>query len=68
MVGRTLYAYTPTQKVVALDASTGRLKWKFDAGVAGGTQPARGVRTGLTARRDEKRARMRRCCCMRRRG
>jgi len=43
MVGRTLYAYTPTQKVVALDAATGRLKWKFDAGVAGGTQPARGM-------------------------
>jgi glucose dehydrogenase len=43
VVGRTLYAYTPTQKVVALDATTGALKWKFDAGVAGGTQPARGV-------------------------
>lgn len=43
VVGRTLYAYTPTQKVVALDAATGRLKWKFDAGVAGGTQPARGM-------------------------
>ena len=43
VVGRTLYAYTPTQKVVALDAATGKLKWKFDAGVAGGTQPARGM-------------------------
>jgi glucose dehydrogenase len=43
VVGRTLYAYTPTQKVVALDAATGRLKWKFDASVAGGTQPARGI-------------------------
>jgi glucose dehydrogenase len=43
VVGRTLYAYTPTQKVVALDAVTGKLKWKFDAGVAGGTQPARGM-------------------------
>jgi glucose dehydrogenase len=43
VVGRTLYAYTPTQKVVALDAATGRLNWKFDAGVAGGTQPARGM-------------------------
>jgi glucose dehydrogenase len=42
IVGRTLYAYTPTQKVVALDAATGKLKWKFDAGV-NGTQPARGV-------------------------
>ncbi len=43
VVGRTLYAYTPTQKVVALDAATGALKWKFDAGVAGGKQPARGI-------------------------
>ena len=42
IVGRTLYAYTPTQKVVALDAATGKLKWKFDSGI-NGTQPARGV-------------------------
>jgi quinoprotein glucose dehydrogenase len=42
VVGRRLYAYTPTQKVVALDAATGRLRWKFDSGI-NGTQPARGV-------------------------
>lgn len=42
IVGRTLYAYTPTQKVVALDAATGKLKWTFDSGIKG-TQPARGV-------------------------
>jgi len=42
IVGRTLYAYTPTQKLVALDAATGTLKWKFDSGV-GGNQPARGM-------------------------
>jgi glucose dehydrogenase len=42
VVGRTLYAYTPAQKVVALDAATGTVKWKFDSGV-GGTQPARGM-------------------------
>ena len=41
VVGGTLYAFTPTQKVIALDAATGQLKWKFDSG-AGGTQPARG--------------------------
>ncbi|MGO9939091.1 MAG: c-type cytochrome [Terracidiphilus sp.] len=41
IVGRTLYGYTPTQKVIALDAATGKLQWKFDSG-AGGTQPARG--------------------------
>ncbi|HEX8712963.1 MAG TPA: c-type cytochrome [Terracidiphilus sp.] len=42
IIGRTLYAYTPSQKVVALDAATGKLKWKFDSGVVS-TQPARGV-------------------------
>src|SRR6476659_10037553 len=42
IVGRTLYAYTPTQKVVALDAATGKLKWKFDSGI-NGSQPVRGV-------------------------
>lgn len=42
IVARTLYAYTPTQKVVALDASTGKLKWKYDSTV-GGSQPARGM-------------------------
>jgi glucose dehydrogenase len=42
IVGHTLYAYTPTEKIVALDAATGKLKWKFDSGVVG-TQPARGM-------------------------
>ncbi len=42
IVGRTLYAYTPTQKVIALDAATGKLLWSFDSGVAG-TQPVRGL-------------------------
>jgi glucose dehydrogenase len=42
IIGRTLYAYTPTQKVIALDAATGELKWKFDSGVVG-TQPTRGM-------------------------
>ena len=42
VIGKTLYAYTPTQKIVALDAATGKLKWKFDSGI-GGTQPARGM-------------------------
>jgi glucose dehydrogenase len=42
IVGGTLYAYTPTQKVVALDAATGKLKWKFDSGI-NGSQPARGL-------------------------
>jgi quinoprotein glucose dehydrogenase len=42
VVGRILYAYTPSQKIVALDAATGKLLWKFDSGIDG-TQPARGV-------------------------
>ena len=32
IVGRVLYAYTPSQKVIALDAATGKLLWKFDSG------------------------------------
>jgi len=42
IVSRVLYAYTPTQKIVALDAATGKLLWKFDSGIVG-TQPARGM-------------------------
>ena len=42
IIGDTLYAYTPSQKVIALDAATGKLKWKFDSGIAS-SQPARGV-------------------------
>ncbi|HET6169458.1 MAG TPA: PQQ-binding-like beta-propeller repeat protein, partial [Terracidiphilus sp.] len=42
IVGRTLYAYTPTEKIIALDAATGQLKWKFDSGIVV-TQPARGL-------------------------
>lgn len=37
-----MYAYTPSQKVIALDAATGRRLWIFDSGVKG-TQPARGL-------------------------
>jgi quinoprotein glucose dehydrogenase len=42
IVGNVLYGYTPSQKVIALDAATGKLLWKFDSGI-NGTQPARGV-------------------------
>ncbi len=42
IVDKVLYAYTPTQKVIALNAATGALIWKFDSGIKG-TQPARGV-------------------------
>jgi quinoprotein glucose dehydrogenase len=42
VVGRTLFAYTASQKVIALEASTGKLLWKFDAGIHS-SQPARGL-------------------------
>lgn len=32
IIGTVLYACTPKQQVVALDAKTGRLRWKFDPG------------------------------------
>jgi glucose dehydrogenase len=41
VAGRTLFGYTPTGKVIALDAATGRLLWTFNSGVTT-TQPCRG--------------------------
>ncbi len=40
IVGGVLYGITPTQKVFALNAATGKLLWKFDSGIKG-TQPPR---------------------------
>ena len=37
-----LYGITPTQKIFALDAATGKLLWKFDSGTEG-KQPDRGL-------------------------
>ena len=37
-----LYGITPTQRVFALDAATGKLLWKFDSRIKG-TQPDRGL-------------------------
>jgi quinoprotein glucose dehydrogenase len=42
VVDGVLYGITPTQKIFALDAATGKLLWKFDSGVLG-TQPNRGL-------------------------
>ncbi len=42
IVDGVLYALTPSQKVFALDAATGRLLWKFEPGIKG-TQPNRGL-------------------------
>ena len=41
-VDGVLYGITPTQKIFALDAATGKLFWKFDSGIRG-TQPDRGL-------------------------
>jgi glucose dehydrogenase len=49
IIGHALYAYTPTQKVIALDAATGQLRWQFDSGIKG-TQPARGLATWTDGR------------------
>ena len=49
IVDGVLYAYTPTQKVIALDASTGKLIWKFAS--PGGAVHARAER-GLAYWRD----------------
>jgi quinoprotein glucose dehydrogenase len=42
IVDGVLYGITPTQKIFALDAETGKLLWKFDSGTKG-TQPDRGL-------------------------
>lgn len=41
-VDGVLYGISPSQKIFALDAATGKLKWKFESGIAG-TQPDRGL-------------------------
>jgi quinoprotein glucose dehydrogenase len=42
IVKGVLYTFTPSQKVIALDAASGKLIWKFDSGIHS-LQPARGV-------------------------
>ena len=41
-VDGVLYGITPTQKVFALNAATGKMLWEFDSGIKG-TQPDRGL-------------------------
>jgi quinoprotein glucose dehydrogenase len=41
-VNGVLYAYTPNQKVIALDAASGKLIWKFDSRIHS-ARSARGV-------------------------
>jgi quinoprotein glucose dehydrogenase len=42
IVNGVLYGITPSQKIFALDAASGKLLWKFDSGMKG-TQPDRGL-------------------------
>ena len=42
VVRGVFYGISPSQKVFALDAATGQLRWKFDSGIQG-TQPDRGL-------------------------
>jgi quinoprotein glucose dehydrogenase len=41
-VDGVLFGISPSQKVFAVDAATGKVNWKFDSGIVG-TQPARGL-------------------------
>ncbi len=49
-----LYGLTPSQKVFAVDAATGKLLWKFDSGIAG-TQPDRGLAYWSDRNKNDKR-------------
>ncbi len=42
IVDGVLYGITPSQKIFALNAATGKVLWKFDSGIKG-TQPDRGL-------------------------
>jgi len=42
VVDGVLYGISPTQRIFALEAATGKLLWKFDSGMVG-TQPDRGL-------------------------
>ena len=42
VVNGILYGLSPSQKIFAVDATTGNLKWKYDPGIVG-TQPDRGL-------------------------
>lgn len=53
MVDGVVYANTPSHKVIALDAATGRLIWQFDSGIT-----ARGPNRGVTYWSDGNEARI----------
>jgi len=53
-VDGVLFGISPSQKIFAVDAATGTLKWKFDSGVPG-TQPDRGLAFCSSADKKERR-------------
>jgi len=53
VVGRVMYAYTPTHKTIALDAVDGHLLWTFDSRL-----PGTGANRGLMYWRDGQEARV----------
>ena len=53
-IGGVLYGISPSQKVFAVDAASGKLKWKFDSGIVG-TQPARGLAYWASADNQDRR-------------
>ena len=57
IVNGVFYGITPTQKIFALDALTGKLLWKFDSGIVG-TQPDRGLAYWSAADNDNTGARI----------
>jgi len=54
VVNGVLYGLSPSQKIFALDAATGKLKWKYDTGIVG-TQPDRGLAYWSTPNGKDKR-------------
>ena len=49
VIDGTLYGVTSSEKIVALDATTGKLKWKFDSGISA-SQTDRGLAYWANAR------------------
>jgi len=54
IVDGVLYGLSPSQKVFAVDAATGKLVWNFDSGIKG-TQPVRGLAYWASADRSDRR-------------
>jgi quinoprotein glucose dehydrogenase len=54
IVDGVLYGLSPSQKVFAVDAATGKVIWNFDSGIKG-TQPVRGLAYWASADHSDKR-------------